>query len=397
MFQIVEEKPIVKLWTRDFVLLALANFFMAVGFYLLIPTLPVYVVNKLGAANSQVGYIIGFYTLSAIAIRPFTGYGLDTYGRKWIYLIGFGLFGLITGLYVFTYTFTILLALRFIHGFTWGITTTAGVTVAVDILPKERRGEGIGIFGLSMTLAMAIGPIVGLQIIGHDNYTALFLTSMTLMLIGFLLVTPVDYTKIDKFTEKKKLSFKTLFEKTSMPVALAQGLTTFTYGGIVTFITLYALELGVSGVGLFFLMMSVGIGLTRPFAGKLFDRRGPNMIIPIAYLFLIAGFLILALLKTPFWFYTAGFILGFGNGITWPTFQAMVNNMVMPDQRGIANSSFMTATDLGIGLGSVILGIVADKVSLSSTFLVCSVIIVVSFVYFLTFLIQYYDRHKIPV
>jgi MFS family permease len=145
---------------------------MGTGFYFLIPTLPVYIVDVLGAGPGMVGYILAVYTLSAMIIRPFTGYSLDAFGRKWIYLFSFFTFAAMLGLYTIAYTFIWLMALRFMHGFAWGAATTSSSTIVVDLVPASRRGEGIGIYGLSFTLAMAIGPVIALAIMGEGNYQA---------------------------------------------------------------------------------------------------------------------------------------------------------------------------------------------------------------------------------
>lgn len=165
------------IWSRDFSLLWLTNFFMATSFYFLLPTVPTFAVDVLGADKTEVGYLIGLFTLSALLVRPLAGYLLDAKGRRMTYLTGLGLFALIIFGYKFATLFILLLVIRFLHGLSWGMLTTGGSTVAADLLPVERRGEGLGYYGLTMTVAMAIGPLLGLQVAGGGQYSRLFLVA----------------------------------------------------------------------------------------------------------------------------------------------------------------------------------------------------------------------------
>lgn len=207
-----------QLWNSSFVLLAIGNLLMATGFYFLIPTLPVYVVDVLHANTSDVGYILAAYTISALIIRPFTGIALDTWGRKWIYLPALLIFSLTILLYPFIYSFAILLAVRFFHGFSWGVTTTSGMTVVVDVIPPHKRGRGIGYFGISYTLAMAIAPVIALMILNTMGYVMMFHTAALFSLTGLILVIFVRYPLYQLKPESHKITWKRFVEPRSLPI-----------------------------------------------------------------------------------------------------------------------------------------------------------------------------------
>jgi MFS family permease len=387
-------KSITNLWTRNFNLMALSNLFLAVSFYFMMPTLPVFIVKELGESKTEVGYIIAAFTISAVIIRPFVGFWIDKYGRLPIYIISLYLFTIISMGYIFIVNFLIFLLLRFLHGFAWGMSTTSGSTLVVDIIPVERRGEGIGIYGLSMTLAMALAPMIALSVMGEDNYKLLFVTAAAIALSGSIIVL---FIRIPKYiaAKKSKINIKNIFAPRVLPIAYGQILTAITYSGIVTFITLYALELGIKSTGFFFFILAFGIGVSRVFSGKIFDKRGPRIIVIFGYFILIAGFLLLSLMKTEFGFLISGLLLGSGYGIVWPNFQAMVNNLVPKEERGAANSTFMLSTDLGIGLGSGLIGALSEAISLSIAYLFCGMFILINLLLFLIFIEKYYKKNKI--
>jgi MFS family permease len=371
------------IWSRSFIMLAMSNLLMAIAFYFMLPILPVYLVDKLGATKSEIGIILAFYTIAALIIRLFAGWALDTYGRKTIYIIAYILFSALFIGYPLASTVLIFIAIRFMHGLTWGVLTTSGSTIAVDIIPKEKRGEGIGIFGLSMTIGMALGPMIAILIAGESQYQTLFITAIGITLLGVLLALIVQYPKFMKSPSIRVFTFKSLIEKSSIPISLNMILIMFTYGGVLSFIALYGKEIGVENSGLFFLILSIGIGLSRIMSGKIFDKTGPRKVSIIGLSLLIAGFPVLAFVKSILGFHFAAVILGLGFGVIMPTFQAMINNLVEPSRRGAANSTFFTAFDLGIGAGMVGTGILSQWFGFTYTFAISAIVNLVALIVFI--------------
>jgi MFS family permease len=384
-----------KLWNKDFILLALGNLFMAMGFYFLIPTLPVYVVNVLGARKHEVGYVLAAYAISALIIRPFTGMAVDRFGRKWIYIFSFLIFSLMLAAYPLMATFMMLLALRFIHGFAWGITTTAGSTAVVDIIPPTKRGRGIGYFGISFTISMALGPLFALWILKMTSFSWMFVIASLVALLGFLMITFVSFPWLDLKRTKVRLTMDRLIEFSSLPMAITYMFFGMAYGGIISYITLYDQELHLNLSGPFFILISCGVFLSRIFAGRIFDNRGPFRLIITGFLLAMTGLAVLGLYPRATGFLTSAFLIGVGSGILMPTLQAMVNNVVMVDRRGIANATLITAFDLGIGSGSVLLGLLAEWTGLSRMFQLCILILAVALAYYILYVDRFYHRKRI--
>lgn len=382
------------LWTRNFILLSLANFLMFTAFYFLIPILPVYITAELGGNKSLVGVILATYTLAALIMRPLTGVAVDTVGRRMIFLVGMIIFTLMFNLYILASSIMLLLILRFIHGLAWGVTNTAGNTLVVDIIPPSRRGEGIGIYGLSFTIAMAIGPLLAILILQGSHYKLVFFCGFLMSLLGWLLATSVKYP-VYLPLNGGKMKLKRLLEKRAVPVSVNLLILNVTYGGIITFIALYAKEVGVPNPGMFFLLYAIGVSFSRAGAGRIFDRHGPDYLVGVGSLILAFGFVLISLWKTVPGFYIASLLLGFGGGVIMPTFQAMVNNLIEPQRRGAANSTLFTALDLGIGTGMILTGLIAEVLSLTSAFLICSFIILAGLVVYLTWAGPHYKKHQI--
>ncbi|MEI6764281.1 MAG: MFS transporter [Bacteroidota bacterium] len=383
------------LWKKEFVLLAIANLFMSVAFYFIIPTLPIYIETILHEGRSTIGFVLASYSIAALLIRPFIGMALDRWGRKTIYLGSFLVFALLFNIYALTAGVLFLVVLRFMHGLTWGTISTASSTVVVDIIPPERRGEGIGIFGLSTTVGMAVGPALGLLITHSFSYSAMFIGGGALAISGFILSLFVKYPKYVPPAVKSGVSMKNLFERRSFPASLSIFVIMLTYGGLLSFVAIYGKQIGIQNPGTFFIIYALGLGISRFFAGRIFDRTGPKTLSIAGLLSLMAGFLVLALEQNHWGFLTAGLFMGMGVGIIFPTFQALVNNMVPPERRGAANSTFFTAVDLGIGLGMIIMGILADAISISNAFLVSFVVIFVGLIITIYHMVPHYERHKI--
>jgi MFS family permease len=383
-----------KLWNRNFTLLTLSNFFMCSAYYSLISTLPIYISTELHSPKSIVGLVLASYIVASVLVRPFTGFGLDKYGRKTIFIVSLLLYALVFNGYLIAWTVTVMVFVRFIHGLTWGLTTTSNSTVAVDIIPPGKLGQGIGYFGISTTLGMALGPVIGSFIFLHGGYASMFIAGFIISLASMGMAASMRFTDT---VPLKSLEFKfsTLFETTTLLPSFNLLLIMITYGGLLSFVALYGRELGISNPAGFFLIYATGIIGARFAMGKFFDIHGPRMILLVCISLLIAGFPLLALLKSPVGFYGAAVILGFGNGVVFPTFQAMTNNMVRQHRRGAANSTLFTSVDIGMGTGMILVGSIAQAFSISAAFVVCSGICVAALLFFLFFTIKYYEKNKL--
>ncbi len=385
------------IFTRSFNLLWIANFLIAVAFYFLISSLPIYMTSVLKTGKTETGLVLASYTLASLIIRLFAGWAIDSHGRKIIYLVSLAVFALIFNAYILAVTVGIMLFIRILHGLAWGVTSTTGSTVVVDILPVLKRGEGLGYYGISMTIGMAIGPLIGIMIINNSSFNILFLIGGILSMAGFILALFVKYPDYETANKSRKFEWKSLIETSTLPIALNMFILMVGYGGLITFITIYGKEIGIKNPGLFFLVFALGVIISRTFSGRVFDKHGPKLITLTGILSLIIGFVTLSIFKNFPGFMASSIILGIGIGIIMPCFQAMVNNVIPQHNRGAANSTYFTSFDLGIGLGTIFMGFLSDLITLSHSFLVSSGICFIGMIVFLTYVLKYYDKKRIKI
>lgn len=382
-----------QIWSRNFILLTLSNFLMCITYYALISALPIYLVNELHASKSQVGIILAVYTIASVLIRPFSGFALDKFGRRTIFLSALVLYTFLFTGYLVAITIASLILLRFAQGLTWGVASISGSTIAVDIIPITKRGEGIGYFGLSTTLGMSVGPVIGIFINHHLGYTAMFVSGLFISFLSFICAYAVHLPK--RLIIRKNISFNwaKLFHVKSILPSINLLIIMTTYGGLMPFIALYGREIGIYNSSLFFLIFALGIAISRFTSGKKIDKNGPEKILTLCLIMLIIGFPFLALIKNIAGFYLAAIIIGFGFGVIFPTFQTIVNNLANTENRGAANSTLYTALDIGMGIGMILAGLIAQHVSISAIFLISSLICIIGLLFFKIFVLDFYERH----
>lgn len=368
-----------KLWTVNFIIITLANFFLFFAFQLFPSALPPYL-KSLGAADSILGWLQGITTIATLLMRPFAGIALDRYGRKGIFIIG--LIGMIlsTAAYLVFPAIGIILIIRFTHGMAWGIANTACSTVASDNIDKMRFAEGMGYFSLASSIAMAVAPAVALSIGMQSNIRlALIFLGVTLVLVP-----NIKYQKqaISLETEKKKIL---PYAKEAIFPTVVMFFITITWGAVVTFLALYGAERSVVGIGLFFTVYAISMLVSRPFLGKLIDRKGfgagvwPGVIlIPIALLLLsISNNLTLFLI--------CAVLYGIGIGAVQSSLQTMAILNVSKDRTGAANATFFTGFDGGIGIGAVLAGLLSSVMGYGNMFATMAIFpILAGVLYFVT-------------
>ena len=352
------------LWNRDFILILLISLFTFVGFQMLMPTLPMFA-KQLGGSDATAGLVIGVFAISALLARPVSGYALDRFGRQYLLFAGLLLFTISTIAYHQATTLLILLMIRFVHGFAWGLGSTASSTVATDLIPKGRLGEGMGYFGLASTASMALAPAAGLWIVSNAGFDALFSVSTAMVAIAVALTFVIRYPAVG-LSEHTTFS---LLEKTAIKPAVVIFFLTMTYGAIVSFLALYANQIGISNIGPFFSVYAIALFVTRPMAGKLSDKKGFDIMVIPGIVCVMAAMIVLALSDTMNGFLVAAALYGVGFGAAMPSLQALSVIATPPDRRGAANSTFFIGFDLGIGLSSILWGAVSQAVGYSMMFL----------------------------
>jgi len=236
------------LWTKTYTLLFLTTVLMWSGFSLMLSTMPLYVLH-IGAHPAQIGVVIGVYPLAALFSRPFSGYAYDTIGRKTVFLVALALFSLITFGYVAATTLLLLVIIRILQGMFFGVATTGAGTIVADIVHPSRMGEGVGYSGLGNTLAMAIGPAVGLWLMNDFGFAQVFVISGIIMSLSFIMSLFISYPKT--VVQRKKLSVNNILEKRVLSTTGLTIIVGSVTGALLTHVIVYSKEIGLTNGGIF--------------------------------------------------------------------------------------------------------------------------------------------------
>lgn len=354
------------LWSKNFITVLISHFFLLFGFQLLLPTIPLFA-SGFSSSESFIGLTAGLFTISSVLVRPISGSFLDRKGRRLVLSLSLLTFiasafsyTLVTGLGAF-------LVLRFIHGLGWGSSNTASDTVATDNIPFERFGEGMGYFGLSMTLGMVLGPATGMFIATTLGYKSLFYTSSLLVLLGLIISQTIEY-KVTGVKKKDEALF--VPDKEVLEPALLMALITISYGTLMGFIPLYALLQGIGNIGPFFTVYALAMLVTRPFLGRLIDSHGFDFtVIPGISLVFIA-MLFIGLTFSPSSYLIIALVYGTGFGACLLSFQTMAIKNMPPEKRGGANALFYVGFDGGMTIGSILFGYIASQLGYSNMYLI---------------------------
>ncbi|WP_192703219.1 MFS transporter [Paenibacillus sp. OAS669] len=377
-----------RLWTTSFVGLTLSMFFLCFGFYLLLPTLPLYI-KQSGIDESRLGLIIGGFTLTAVVVRPVIGGLLDHFGRRSFILAGLIIFSTAMFWYNWASGFLLLLLVRILHGSGWAISTTSIGTSITDVIPARRRNEGMGWYGMSMSVSMAIGPLIGVWMVQSYSFRHLFVLAACLSVGAILIALATKVPDIRSNKEQKAV----FFDKSVLPISAAIFFLALTYGGITTFLPLFAGTIHVNA-GTFFLVYAVALTLIRPFAGKLADRYNEGSIIIPSMILTVIALLILSLSDGLLGVIVSALLYGVGFGAAQPTLQAVTLGLVSSDKKGMANASFFTAMDFGIGLGTILLGFISQLFGYPFLFAACAVSGLIALLIFTVFVRRTLLRRK---
>ncbi|MDR2131403.1 MAG: MFS transporter [Odoribacteraceae bacterium] len=393
-----------RLITPGYCLVLTANFLLYFGFYLLMPVLPFYLAEAFRADTAVIGIILSSYTAAALAIRPFSGYLLDTFARKPLYLVSFMIFTLLFAGYPVAGTLLAFIILRVIHGLAFGTVTVAGNTIVIDIMPSSRRGEGLGYYGLANNIAMAVGPMTGLFLHDHSSFDVIFITALAACTLGLFAALPVR-TPTKEPVKREPLSLDRFILLKGIPVGVALLLIAIPYGITSTYIAVYGHAIGITGgTGIFFTLMAVGMAISRLFSGRQVDRGKTTRMITLGLYIACACFLLLAAcarvmtwnaLAGTYLFFGIALFLGIGFGIMFPAFNTMFVNLAPNSQRGTATSTYLTSWDVGIGLGLVLGGYIAHASNFQTAYLVGGGLTLLSLLFFTLKITPYFNKYKL--
>ena len=394
-----------RLVTPSYLLIIAANFLQFFGFWLLIPVLPFYLQEVFGADKTSIGAILSCYTIAALCIRPFSGYLLDSFARKPLYLLAYFFFTAMFGGYLLAGTLTLFILFRIIHGFSFGMVTVSGNTIVIDIMPSSRRGEGLGYYGLANNIAMSIGPMTGLFL--HDagtGYTLIFCCSLLAGIIGLTCAWLVK-TPYKPPIKREPISLVRFILLKGIPAGISLLLLSIPYGMTTNYVAMYAKQIGItSSTGFFFTLMAIGMAVSRLFSGKLVDKGKITQVIAFG-LYLVCfcffglsgcGWLIhWDTTVTTFCFFAISLLLGIGFGTMFPAYNTLFVNLAPNQQRGTATSTYLTSWDVGIGIGMLLGGYIAEISTFKTAYLFGAILTIVSLCYFHGKVAPHFQRNRL--
>ncbi|WEZ64677.1 MFS transporter [Bacillus subtilis] len=368
------------IWTKDFIMVLLVNLFVFVFFYTFLTVLPIYTLQELGGTESQGGLLISLFLLSAIITRPFSGAIVERFGKKRMAIVSMALFALSSFLYMPIHNFSLLLGLRFFQGIWFSILTTVTGAIAADIIPAKRRGEGLGYFAMSMNLAMAIGPFLGLNLMRVVSFPVFF-TAFALFMVAGLLVSfliKVPQSK-DSGTTVFRFAFSDMFEKGALKIATVGLFISFCYSTVTSYLSVFAKSVDLSDIsGYFFVCFAVTMMIARPFTGKLFDKVGPGIVIYPSILIFSVGLCMLSFTHSGLMLLLSGAVIGLGYGSIVPCMQTLAIQNSPAHRSGFATATFFTFFDSGIAVGSYVFGLFVASAGFSAIYLTAGLFVLIA-------------------
>lgn len=373
-----------KLWTRDFIVLAIVNLLVLTGGNMLISVFPLYIV-ALGGNTITVGIASAVYAVCSFCMRPIAGWILDHKSRRNIFLLAMVGVVLIPPLYLVVTPLTLIIALRGLHALCWSASSTSISTNTCDVLPSERFGEGMSFFGLTNGLSMIIGPALGLFVWDELGMPPLFLGISGCGLCCLVLVSSIRFRKIEKQPRQpgtvpiwKRLA--SLFEKEAIPASLLMCVLCFPGGAIESFIALFCQHTGIGNGGVYFTFQAIGATIIRLFTGKIYDRHGEGPLLIAGCVCFLTGLMTLVFASAAWIFYSGALLYGVGYGLTVPAMQTMSLRTVAVERRGAASSTYLLSYDVSFGLGGLMGGVLVKWVGYRPMYCIMASSIVACFI-----------------
>lgn len=369
-----------RLFTPRFFVMCAFSATVFVSAFLLLPTAPFRILS-LGGSESQAGLFLGFLTYASAFTAPLTGTVADRVGKKRMLLVCSLLIAAIQGAYALTTTYQLLLLLVPVHGLFWSGLLSASAAYMTDILPESRRAEGIAYWGLSTMFAIAVAPSLGFLLLRQGWFWVCAAACALNLLMAGIALSLVEAARATGSTHGPL--FERLVEWRVVAISLTLFLYSFGYGGVTSFVALYAEANAVAPKSLYFTVLAVVVALTRPFSGRLADRIGRRKVFLPCLVLIVAGLALLSLGGTRPYLVLSALVFGTGFGTAYPVYAAHVMDHVAPDRRGAAFGGILAAFDTGIGTGSIATGWLIDHYGFGAAFGTAALLASLSIPYFL--------------
>jgi MFS family permease len=360
-----------RIWTKNFIIVCMSSFFMFLTFYILATAFPLYVKDSLHGNQQQMGLAITIYVIGSVLIRPFSGQWVDRFGKKKMAVIGMVIFLIACACYFGSKGIFLFLVIRLIHGMSYAVASTATSTVASTLVPHSRQGEGMGYFSMFMSIAMVVGPALGLFLWRDKNINILLMGICAIAALSLLFTigmrmpqrqsTLEPVLSLEPIKKRKGLRWSDFIEPKALPISLVGVILAFSYSSLSGFISSFTSEIHQSQVtSYFFVAFAIMIVLFRPIIGKVFDKYNEHLLVYPGILLFATGMLLLSQAHSGTVILMAGVIMGIGYGALLPCFQTLAMKLASGHRRGAAMGTFFLMFDLGYGLGSYSMGLIAS-------------------------------------
>jgi MFS family permease len=372
-------------WIKDFLLTWIVRFNFFFSHHVTRPLLPLYLVS-FGASSTVVGAVIAVFTITSTVMRVPVGLYIDRLGRKPFLFYGIALFTVANFGYLWASSILLIIPFRILHGVGWSGCTTAIATLAADIVPRKRRGELMGYAGMASSLAGSLGPVAGFALYNAYGYPGVFWGAGALLILAVFLSKIVSEPKVSIASQKLGHWSEALLVREALMPALAVAFVSFGIGGTLTFLPIYAIGLGLKNPGLWFAVFALSLLISRPIAGPLSDRISRRAVIIPGLILHMSSFLLLAFATSTNWLWAAAILGGFGVGSAQPALMTLSVDQTAPQRRGQSMAQYQCYYDLGIGVGSLSLGVLLDLTEQSFTvmFLTTAVVSFLGLCYYST-------------
>lgn len=378
-----------RLWTKEFITTSIVNFAIMLSMYLLLVTMATYAIETYHTSTSIAGLVSSVFIIGALIGRLYAGKQIERIGKKKMLFIGILIFVVMCFFYFLSVSLHVLIGIRLLQGIGAGISTTATGTIVSQAIPSKRKGEGIGYFSISVVLATAIGPLVGVGLLNIFEYSSIFVFSLLMGIISLILAFTIRGSTIEETIDDEVIQqrsfLSSFFEPKAIPIAIVTLVIAFAYSGILSFITTYAANINLTKAGgFYFFVYAVVILFTRPFTGKLMDVKGANSVAYPAIILFSLGMIIISQANSSFIFLFGAVVIGLGYGNFQSCTQALAIKLTPIHRMGLANSTYFIFLDLALGLGPLILGSLIPIVGFRGMYLLLSAVIFIGlFVYYI--------------
>ena len=370
-----------KLFNTGFITITTINFIVFLIYYCFVVITAKFATSELGASPAQAGFAAGIYIIGTLIARLYIGKKLELIGRKQMLRFGAIIYLITTIAYLISTNIIILDTVRFLNGFAYGTISTAANAIVTAYIPESRNGEGINYYGLSTSLAAAIGPFIGILLLPIVGFKSVIILAIVLSVLVTVACYLFPVQNIELTDDHKKLlnswSLNTFIEYKVLFISIVAFLIGLSYSSVLGFLSIYADNLGLSTAGAFFFVVyALIITFTRPFAGQIFDAKGENAVMYPSFIFLAIGLLTLSYTTTSFMLLLSGALIGLGYGTFMSNGQAVCLKLVEASKVSIALSTYFIGLDLGLGFGPYALGTVHSFLSYSGIYVLCAVLTV---------------------